>query len=110
MRREDSDGSKKEAHYLSTGPNHDCDRLRRPLASALAQRWILQYNFYINDQRWGRMFVRMCPYLPFSVRVCLSQHHWLAKRLLSKGVDFEQCSNAFLKCSDPGKLQELATP
>jgi hypothetical protein len=23
----------------------------------LAQRWIIQYNFYINDQRWGRMFV-----------------------------------------------------
>jgi len=22
----------------------------------LAQRWIVQYNFYINDQRWGRMF------------------------------------------------------
>src|SRR5260370_34139669 len=65
----------------------------------LAQRWILQYNFYINDQRWGRMFVRMCPYLPFSARVCLNQHHWLAKRLLSEGVDFKQCSNAFLKCT-----------
>jgi hypothetical protein len=55
----------------------------------LAQRWILQYNFYINDQRWGRMFVRMSPYLPFSARVCLNQHHWLAKRLLSEGVDFK---------------------
>ena len=43
----------------------------------LAQRWIVQYNFYINDQRWGRMFVRMSPYLPFSARVCLNQHHWL---------------------------------
>ena len=74
----------------------------------LAQRWITQYNFYINDQRWGRMFVRMSPYLPFSARVCLNQHHWLAKRLLSEGIDFKQCSNAFLKCSDPGKLQELA--
>ena len=27
---------------------------------------------------------------------------------MSEGVDFKQCSNAFLKCSDPGKLQELA--
>ena len=27
------------------------------------------YNFYVNDARWGRMFVRMCPYLPFSARV-----------------------------------------
>jgi hypothetical protein len=23
-----------------------------------AQRWVVQYNFYINDGRWGRMFVR----------------------------------------------------
>jgi hypothetical protein len=46
----------------------------------LAQRWIVQYNFYINDQRWGRMFVRISPYLPFSARVCLNQHHWVANR------------------------------
>src|SRR6476660_1992857 len=45
----------------------------------LAQRWIVQYNFYINDQRWGRMFVRTSPYLPFSARVCLNQHHWLSQ-------------------------------
>jgi hypothetical protein len=31
----------------------------------LAQRWITQYNFYINGQRWGRMFVRMSPICPF---------------------------------------------
>jgi hypothetical protein len=33
----------------------------------IADRWIVQYNFYVNDQRWGRMFVRMCPYLAFSL-------------------------------------------
>jgi hypothetical protein len=27
-----------------------------------AQPWVVQYNFYINDRRWGRMFVRICPY------------------------------------------------
>ena len=74
----------------------------------LAQRWIVQYNFYINDQRWGRMFVRTSPYLPFSARVCLNQHHWLANRMRAEGIDFEQCSNAFLKCRHPQKLQELA--
>ena len=74
----------------------------------LAQRWIVQYNFYINDRNWGRMFVRICPYLPFSARVCLNQHHWLAKHLGSEGIDFKQCSNAFLNCSHPQKLQELA--
>jgi hypothetical protein len=74
----------------------------------LAARWIVQYNFYINDQNWGRMFVRICPYLPFSARVCLNQHHWLANRMRSEGIDFKQCTNAFLKCSHPQKLQQLA--
>ena len=47
----------------------------------LKQRWVEQYNFYINDSDWGRMFVRVCPYFPFSARLCLNQHHWLATRL-----------------------------
>ncbi len=74
----------------------------------IAQRWVVQYNFYLNDEHWGRLFVRMCPYPPFSARVCLNQHHWLATRMRQEGIDFQQCTNAFLKCSDPARLQELA--
>src|SRR5438105_12394012 len=74
----------------------------------IADRWIVQYNLYINDQRWGRIFVRMCPYLPFSARVCLNQHHWLANRMREEDLDFQQCSNAFLRCSTPERLQEMA--
>jgi len=74
----------------------------------IADRWIVQYNFYINDLRWGRMFVRTCPYLPFSARVCLNQHHWLANRMREEHIDFQQCSNAFLRCGTPERLQELA--
>ena len=74
----------------------------------IAERWVTQYNVYINDGEWGRMFVRMCPYLPFSARVCLNQHHWLATRMRQEGITFRQCSNAFVKCSQPTRLQELA--
>jgi len=40
----------------------------------LKRRWVEQYNFYVQDSRWGQMFVRVwvCPYFPFSARVCLS--------------------------------------
>lgn len=72
------------------------------------QRWVNQFNFYLSDSRWGRMFVRMCPYFPFSARVCLNQHHWLAIRMGEEGIDFQQCTNAFLKCANPARLQELA--
>ena len=72
------------------------------------QRWVNQFNFYLQDARWGRMFVRMCPYFPFSARVCLNQHHWLALRMTEEGIDFQQSTNAFLKCGNPARLQELA--
>jgi hypothetical protein len=74
----------------------------------IADRWVVQYSFYVNDRRWGRMFVRMCPYLPFSARICLNQHHWLANRMREEDIDFQQRSNAFLRCGRPERLQELA--
>ncbi len=74
----------------------------------IAQRWVIQYNFYVNDRDWGRMFVRLCPYFPFSARLCLNQHYWLAHQMQKAGITFQQCANAFLKCSHPQQLQELA--
>jgi hypothetical protein len=65
-------------------------------------------NLYVNDGGWGLMFVRICTYFPLSARVCLNQHHWLANRMREEKIDFRQCSNAFLKCSDPKRLQEMA--
>jgi hypothetical protein len=74
----------------------------------IANRWVVQYSFYISDRQWGRMFVRICPYLPFSARVCLNQHHWLANQMREEGIDFKQCANAFTRCSAPERLQQLA--
>jgi hypothetical protein len=62
----------------------------------------------VNDPDWGLMFIRMCPYFPFSARICLNQHNWLAIRMRQEGIDFQQSKNAFLKCSNPRRLQELA--
>jgi hypothetical protein len=75
---------------------------------AYAQRWIEHSNFYVNDRAWGRMFVRVCPYFPFSARLCLNQHHGLAHKMRSEGISFRQCTNAFLSCGDPRRLQQLA--
>src|SRR5437879_12489117 len=61
-----------------------------------------------SSWNWGRWFVRLCPYFPFSARVCLNQHYWLALRLQERGIRFRQCANAFLQCSDPKALQKLA--
>jgi len=72
------------------------------------QKWVDQYNFYINDSQWGRMFIRVCPYFPFPLRLCLNQHYWLAQQMRHKGMRFRQSTNAFAQCADPAALQQLA--
>ncbi len=72
------------------------------------KRWVDQYNFYLNDADWGRMFIRVCPYFPFPVRLCWNQHYWLAQHMRRKGIRFRQSTNAFSQCSDPAALQRLA--
>jgi hypothetical protein len=72
------------------------------------RRWVNQFNFYINDSHFGRMFVRICPYFPFAARIYINQHFWLANRMREEGVRFRQCANAFVSCNDPKKLQELS--
>jgi hypothetical protein len=74
----------------------------------IKRRWVDQYNFYLQNARWGPMFVRGCPYFPFSVRICLNQHYWLAQRLQEAGIGFTQTQNAFRRCQDPDVLQQLA--
>jgi len=71
-------------------------------------RWVEQYNFYLQDAEWGPMFVRVCPYFPFSTRICLNQHYWLAQKMQQAGIHFTQTGNAFRRCSDPAALQEMA--
>src|SRR5205823_9592332 len=47
----------------------------------LLNRFVRQYYFFLQDRDFGRRFVRVCPYFPFSARVCLNGHEWLACRL-----------------------------
>src|SRR5512142_2165499 len=74
----------------------------------LCNRFVWQYYFYLQDQDFGRMFLRICPHFPFNARICLNGHEWLACRLREQGIAFQQCGNAFRSCADPARLQELA--
>src|SRR5437762_3555608 len=74
----------------------------------IKRRWVDQYNFYLQDAHWGPMLVRVCPYFPFSLRICLNQHSWLAQRLQAAGIGLTQTQNAFRRCQDPDVLQRLA--
>jgi hypothetical protein len=71
-------------------------------------RWVNQYNFYIQDRDFGPIFVRICPYFPFSARLCLNQHDWIANRLRQQGIKVQQRDNSFVACCEPKVLQSIA--
>jgi hypothetical protein len=74
----------------------------------LCQRFVDQYYFYLQDADFGPMFLRLCPYLPFNGRMVINGHDWLACQMRRDNVRFRQHGNAFLTCSDPERLQQLA--
>src|SRR5262249_48083851 len=73
-----------------------------------AWRHVNLYYFYLRDPQCGRLFVRLCPYFPFNVQLCLNGHEWLAQQLQQQGIAFVKDDNALLNCAQPQRLQELA--
>ena len=71
-------------------------------------RWVNQYSYYIQDADCGPIFVRISPYFPFTARLCLNQHDWIAHRLRQQSIEFQQRANSFVACGDPTALQTIA--
>ena len=45
--------------------------------------YVNHYYFYIDDQDFGPLFIKICSYAPWSMKLCLNGHEW-AKRQLEK--------------------------
>jgi hypothetical protein len=75
---------------------------------AVGSRFVNLYYFYLNDSQCGRMFLRVCPYFPFNIRVWVNGHNWLARQLEQEGIAFEKRDNLFVACAKPERLQQLA--
>jgi hypothetical protein len=75
---------------------------------ALTNRCVDLYYFYLQDPQLGRLFLRVCPYFPFSVRVCLNGHQWLARQLDHEGIAYRLSDNVFVDCANPDRLQVLS--
>lgn len=84
--------------------------IHRARCNQLSVEWrnVDLYNFYVNDPQFGRMFVRICPYFPFNVRIWMNGHNWLAQQLTQAGIAFAKRDNLFTACDDPERLQELS--
>ena len=64
------------------------------------------YYFYLDDEDFGPIFLKVCSYAPWSLKLCLNGHEWAKRQMQKQGVAFETLDNGFRSCADPGRLQE----
>lgn len=68
---------------------------------------VIHYYFYIMDQDFGLIFIKVCTYFPFEVKVCFNGHEWAKQQLRQAHITFEPLSNGFASCEAPQRLQEI---
>jgi hypothetical protein len=69
--------------------------------------YVNHYYFYIDDYDFGPLFIKVCSYAPWAIKLCLNGHEWAKRQLEHRGIGYEALDNGFLSCADPGRLQEI---
>jgi len=69
--------------------------------------YVNHYYFYIDDEEFGPLFLKVCSYAPWSIKLCLNGHEWAKRQLEQCGIRYEALDNGFLSCTEPAKLQEI---
>jgi len=69
--------------------------------------YVNHYYFYIDDKEFGPLFLKVCSYAPWSIKLCLNGHEWAKRQLEQRGIRYEALDNGFLSCTEPAKLQEI---
>ncbi len=65
------------------------------------------FYFYVVDDDFGLMFVKICSYFPYAIKVCVNGHEWVKRQLTKEGIGFEALDNGILSCEDPERLRAL---
>jgi len=69
--------------------------------------YVNHYYFYIDDEDFGPLFLKVCSYAPWGIKLCLNGHEWAKRQLEKRGIEYEALDNGFLSCADPEKLQQI---
>ena len=68
--------------------------------------YVNHYYFYLDDEDFGPIFLKVCSYAPWSLKLCLNGHEWAKRQMEKQGVAFQTLDNGFLSCAEPEKLQQ----
>jgi hypothetical protein len=69
--------------------------------------YVNHYYFYIDDEDFGPLFLKVCSYAPWSTKLCLNGHEWAKRQLEKRRIAYEALDNGFLSCTAPAQLQEI---
>ena len=64
--------------------------------------------YYVMHRKFGLMHIRIQTYLPFTVQVYVNGHDYLARKMVEKGIEYEQQDNCFPWINDLERAQELS--
>src|SRR5580692_11473340 len=68
----------------------------------------LHYYFYVQDAKFGLVYLRVPTWAPFRLQFYCNGHSWLARKLTAKGIGYTMADNAFVRIDDWGLAQALA--
>jgi hypothetical protein len=54
-------------------------------------------------QTFGPLFLKICGYAPWSMKLCLNGREWAKRQLEKKKIAYEALDNGFLSCAEPGE-------
>ena len=80
----------------------------KPLQLVNENRKCLCVYFYIMDEEFGLIHIRIQTWFPFTIQICLNGHEWLARRMDAEGLEYQKDDNCFIWLSDPTRAQALA--
>jgi hypothetical protein len=69
--------------------------------------YVNHYYFYIDDADFGPLFIKVCSYAPWGIKLCLNGHEWAKRQLEKRGIAYEALDNGFLSCAEPQQLQAI---
>ena len=69
--------------------------------------YVNHYYFYIDDADFGPLFIKVCSYAPWGIKLCLNGHEWAKRQVEKKGIAYEALDNGFLSCAEPEALQQI---
>ena len=72
--------------------------------------YVNHYYFYIDDEDFGPLFLKVCSYAPWSTKLCLNGHEWAKRQLEKRKIAYEAWITGSCPARRPTNYSRSAIP